>query len=459
MKFPSRNQLKDEVFSKLRSIGQENLFSHWEKLSLAQKEKIFRQVTHLDTQLFLRQQAAILKSQTSHSYSLQPYQSCSLSGNSNDYHRGLQLVQEGKTALLVLAGGQGSRLRCKGPKGCRAVTKITQKSLYQLLAEKVKAVSKQAKRELEIAIMTSPLNHVETETFFAEHAFFGLKSSQVTFFNQPMWPLLNFQGNLFLEEPDQIARGPNGNGSVFRRLVDSGIWKKWKNMGIEMVNVVPIDNPLANPFDFELFGFHAHEETDITIKASRRFDVSENVGVLALLNNKVVIIEYSELKDADKEAITQEGILEFDIANLGLFCFSMPFIQHVSQQELPLHLAKKTVSEINSAGAIILPEEPNAWKFEEFIFDLLPFAEHVRTILFPRALCFAPLKNLKGADSIDTVHAALLAFDRQVFETITGNEPPHGAIFELSAQFYYPTVELLETWRGKPFPNKDYIHE
>jgi UDP-N-acetylglucosamine/UDP-N-acetylgalactosamine diphosphorylase len=462
MKLPSRSQpvlSEEEVFLKLRSIGQGNLLDHWNRLAAKQKESLARQIANLDISLFRRQQEAILQNQKAPLYTFQPFQAYSLAKDAEDHTLGMQLVEEGKTALLVLAGGQGSRLRCKGPKGCCEVTQIKHKSLYQLLAEKIKAASKRAKRHLEVAVMTSPLNHVETQTFFAQHAFFGLNPSHVTFFYQQMWPMLNFQGDLFLEESDRIARGPNGNGGVFRRLIEWGIWEKWEKMGIEMVNVIPIDNPLAPPFDCELFGFHFRNKNDVTVKSSMRRDTQENVGVLALIDGKAAVIEYSELSGADKEAQDQEGKLKFGIANLGIYCFSLPFIQRAGQQQLPLHLAKKAVRMMDPEEKPSLSEVPNAWKFEEFIFDVLPFADHVQALLFPRESCFAPLKNLKGDDSIETVHAALLAFDRQVFAKITGKAPPPEAVFELAPQFYYPTAELLEKWRGQSLPDKDYIHE
>ena len=111
------------------------------------------------------------------------------------------------------------------------------------------------------------------------------------------------------------------------------------------------------------------------------------------------------------------------------------------------------------SGNSQFPHEANAWKFEEFIFDVLPLAQSVHALLFPRSECFAPLKNLYGEDSIETVREALLEFDRNVFRRMTGNEPTSETPFELAPQFYYPTPELLEKWKGKPFPNKEYIHE
>lgn len=444
-----------DCYAKLRLIGQEHLLAYWATLRPAQKEILQSQITSLDIDLFHRMQSA--KGHLKHS--LEPFSFYSQIGDRERRARGMRLVTEGKIALVVLAGGQGSRLRYSGPKGCYPVTLIKRKSLFQLLAEKVKAAGIQVGRALQVAIMTSPLNHVETETFFAQHAFFGLTPYQVNFFDQTMWPFLDLNGDLFLESPGQIAQGPNGNGSIFQRLVASGIWEKWSQSGIEIVNVVPIDNPLADPFDFELFGTHAQDNCDVTVKATLRRDARENVGVLAQMEGKTTVIEYSEMSAEDKSAADAQGNLKFGIANLSLFSFSMPFIQKIGAQKLPLHRAKKAVSAMTPEGSILFPEAPNAWKCEEFIFDALPFAEKIQALLYPRSITFAPLKNLKGEDSIDTVQEALLAFDRQRYAEVTGVQPPQEARFELAPPFYYPTAEMLKQWKGRPFPKEEYIHE
>ncbi len=447
---------EQDCYNKLRSIGQEHLLAHLPSLSPTQKQSLHSQIASLDVDLFHRMRA-IAKGHVMQTIS--PFTSYSYSGDKQRQELGMQLVREGKIALVVLAGGQGSRLRYRGPKGCYPVSLIKHKSLFQLMAEKVQAASIQAGRALQVAIMTSPLNHLETEIFFAQHAFFGLRPSQVTFFDQSMWPLLDEAGNLFLEGPAQIAFGPNGNGAIFKRLVEVGIWEKWRQGGIQIVNVVPIDNPLADPFDFELFAAHAKKACDVSVKATLRRDAREHVGVLAQVNGKTTVVEYTEMAAVDKEAVDNDGKLKFGIANLSLLSFSMAFIQKMGSQILPLHRAKKQVVAFDPEGQVVATDGPNAWKFEQFIFDVLPYAGNIQAIVYPREATFAPLKNLKGEDSIASVQAALLAFDRQRYEQVTGVKPPQEARFELAPLFYYPTAEMLKKWKGRPFPKEEYIDE
>lgn len=106
-----------------------------------------------------------------------------------------------------------------------------------------------------------------------------------------------------------------------------------------------------------------------------------------------------------------------------------------------------------------LCDGPNAWKFEEFIFDVFPYAERVEALICERSSCFAPLKNLAGTDSIGSVQGALEALDRKIFTQVTGCALLEKRPFELAPQFYYPTPELLNKWKGKTLPCGDYIDE
>lgn len=437
MKSPSQRTLsEDEAFEKLRGIGESALLTDWETLAPAQKENLLKQITQLDVVFFHRQQEELAHPQD-FVEAVEPFKGYFPSGNFEDFKRGQKAAAEGRCACVILAGGQGSRFSCTGPKGCVPVTAVKKKSLYQLVAEKIKAASEQVGYPLKVAFMTSPLNHVETETYFVQNAFFGLNPQQVTFFYQQMWPFLDMEGHLFFEKPDTIAHGPNGNGSVFRRLVEAGIWQKWSESGVERVHVLPIDNPLALPFDYEIFGFHERMECEVVLKGAMRRDRNESVGLLVHVEGKPAIVEYSEISHPPEEGV----------ANLGLYTFSMPFIKRASEVLFPLHRAQKAPTGM----------EKKAWKFEEFIFDALPIAASCEALLYPRSSTFAPLKNLKGADSMESVQAAVLAHEAELFAQISGCKPPEGRRFELAPDFYYPTDAFRKRWEGKTLPDEEYI--
>jgi UDP-N-acetylglucosamine/UDP-N-acetylgalactosamine diphosphorylase len=353
---------------------------------------------------------------------------------------GASLLQEGKVGCLILAGGQGSRLGSSLPKGLVPVTPIKGKTLFQIFCEKAVAASSQSGFALPLAIMTSPLNHQATVEYIEREKRFGLSEEQVSYFTQEMLPFLDDKGHWLLEAGGKIARGPDGNGRALYHFFCSGIWEKWKKAGIEYVNVVLIDNPLADPFDPALCAAHVEAKADITLKCVPRLHVEEKVGVVGLSNGRLKVIEYLDLPEEEKAASRSDGFLLWNIANAGLFCFSMDFIEKVVAVDLPWHLTRK--------GGL--------WKFETFIFDLLDYAKKTHLLLYPREEAHAPLKNAAGEASLETVRRALLARDRKIFETISGLIAPERP-FELDFAFHYPTSQLLDAWRGKSLPECDYV--
>lgn len=410
---------------------------------------IVNEFQSIDSEL-LQQQRDLLLQEPTRTGSLTPFSQFTEIGNDEHIKRGKKLIREGKVGCLLLAGGQGSRLRFSGPKGCYPISVIKNKTLFQLCAEKVLAAGKQAGRPLYLAIMTSHQNHKEVIDFFKTNSYFGLSSDQISFFPQSDLPLLTPEGKLFLESPDQISKGPDGNGRCLEHLYKSGIWSKWKASGVSYINMVLIDNPLADPFDAELIGFADQRGVDVAIKCTEKRSADEKVGVLIMEDNKCRVIEYSEMPDSAKKATTESGKLLHRCANLSLFCFSMDFAKNIatSDEPLPLHKAWKAVPYMDENGNTVTPTEPNAWKFEAFIFDVLARTEKVAALLYPRDVCFAPLKNASGADSPQSVRDALQNYERKVIEEITGLQAPEVA-FELDQQFYYPTEEMVVRWKGK----------
>lgn len=318
----------------------------------------------------------------------------------------------GSMGCLILAGGQGSRLGGTVSKGLIPFTPIKKKTLLQLFCEKTKAASQASGKRLPLAIMTSPLNHEEILEALTSNHFFGLEKEQVDLFSQEMLP--------FLDEENH--QGPDGNGHALKLLWNTGIGKKWRNQGIQCVNVIPIDNSLADPFDGKLCAFHLSSQNEVTIKSILRTDFQEKIGVVSLKNGKVCVQEYSELS----QSATQENS-PFILGSIGLFCFSLDFIEKISSLSLPLHLARKKISSLD-------PRE--VWKCERFIFDTLLFAEKVGVLAYPRQEVYSPLKNATGDKSLETARKAFIEQERRLYKSISGLPVPQEE-FELDPSFYY----------------------
>lgn len=358
----------------ISSIGQTHVLKYWDSLTHKQKQRFANQIELLDLPTLQLQQQLVNVPVNIPTHKLTAFDEYSNSGNERDQQRGIDLIGMGQVGCLVVAGGQGTRLRIDGPKGICPVSPVKKKTLFQLIAEKTLAAGKRAGRQLPLAIMTSPANHEATVAFFQENNLFGLTHRQLTFFQQGMLPLLDTHGNLFLDSHESFSEGPDGNGSALQQFYKQGLWDRWHYSGVRFVNFILVDNALADPFDAELIGYLDRLQSDVAVKATTRRNAEEKVGVLAKEGNKTVVVEYSELNEQDRTATDDQGNLRFPIANISLFAFTMDFIRSVAsaQKPMPLHKAFKAVKHLDNAGRIVKAQEPMSWKFEKFIFDVLP---------------------------------------------------------------------------------------
>ncbi len=356
-------------------------------------------------------------------------------GSVGDYLAGQRFIAEGRVGCIVVAGGQGSRLGSKKPKGLFPISAVKRKTLFQLLAERVLAASKLAGRALFLAIMTSRANNRASVEYFIANNFFGLPPDCVFFFEQGELPFLDAEGHPLLTQEGTALSGPDGNGGALEAFCSTHIAGLWAGAGVRWVNFIQIDNPLADPFDAELVGYHARTQQEVTIKSVMRKNLAEPVGTLVQTEAGIRVVEYSELPEKQRQG--------HKLANISCFCFSMNFIKRAKVTRC--HKAWKKVK----AGL-------HAWKFERFIFDALSQAHALGVLVYERATCFAPLKNAAGEDSPTTVTAALIEADKRAYEAVSGLPAP-AHLFEVHPQFYYPTQELIDRWHKRPVGEETYL--
>lgn len=447
---------------KLESIQQEKILLFWPKLEEKERLQLLELIDALDLQLFHKQQKLLKKRKKTNLFlprNFSPVEKYSFRGADPENRvEGEKLLSQGAVGVLVLAGGHGSRLGYHAPKGCFPISVVKEKSLFQIFCEKTAAAQKKAAASFPIAFLCSIENIGETEKFFAIHNYFGLDPAQLFFFHQNDLPLLDTHGNLFLATPSQIASGPEGNGTALFHFVAKGIAEQWTQRGVKFVTVALIDNPLSDPFDAEFIGFHSRKEAEATIKCIERVDPYENIGLITQYEKSLRVVEYNEVPNEIKELINEKGKFAYRLGNISQFCFSIKILPKLAQvvEKMAMHLAFKASVYLDENGVQQRSSEAIAWKFERYIFDLLPWIKNSEVLVYPRSECFSPLKNCSGPKGPEEVKQALLAWDRAVIEKITGLPAPP-FIFELDQQFHYPTEKLLAYWHKRPLAKAGYV--
>jgi len=71
---------------------------------------------------------------------------------------GESLIRGNRVACLIVAGGQGTRLGFPGPKGKFPVSPVKKKSLFQIFAESLRALSLRCRATIPLLVVTSREN-------------------------------------------------------------------------------------------------------------------------------------------------------------------------------------------------------------------------------------------------------------------------------------------------------------
>ena len=317
--------------------------------------------------------------------------------------RGEELLAAGKVAACVVAGGQGTRLGCEGPKGCFEATPIAKKPLFQVFAEQVLAASRRAGAGIPWYIMTSPANDVATRAFFRQQDFFGLDEDDVFFFTQGTMPALGMDGKLLLAAPSVLATSPDGHGGSLPALERSGALADMARRGVEVISYFQVDNPLVRCIDPLFIGLHSLHAAEMSAKALPKREAMEKLGNFCVVDGRVTVIEYSDMPEELARATTEDGHLRFPAGSIAIHAIDRAFVERLTadgQCQLPFHRAEKKVPFVgDNADEPVRGDEPNAVKLEMFVFDALPLAGETVILEADRSEEFSPIKNAEGDDS------------------------------------------------------------
>ncbi len=395
----------------LASHDQAHVLQFWGQLNDSQKEALLRQIEVLDFSSITRMQA-LLKNAQSKVSSSSPFEPAPVENPTGAeletcVAEGEKLLKEGKVAVLLVAGGQGSRLGYDGPKGAYPIGPITHNSLFWFHARKVLGLSQTYGVHIPFYVMTSESNDAATRAHFESNDYFGLPREDVFFFIQGMWPALTPAGKIILDTPGHIFMSPDGHGGTLMALNRSGAFDDMENRGIRHIFFFQVDNPMVEIADPAFIGLHEIRNADMSLKVCRKRDGHEGMGVVVTRNGHYEMVEYSELTDEQMERINPDGSLWLAYGSPAIHVFSYDFLKTEAARAMPIHLAHKKIAMISESGELIKPEAPNGYKFEKFIFDIIPNAKRLVTFEFERKNEFSPVKNATGNDSPATTQRDL----------------------------------------------------
>ena len=320
------------------------------------------------------------------------------------FKHGEELIRAGKTAAFTVAGGQGTRLGYDGPKGTLPVSPIKKKPLFQLFAEQILGISKKYEITIPWYIMCSPLNLEATITHFEKNNYYGLGKENVKFFAQGVMPATDFEGNLLRASKDSLALSPNGHGGSLKALIDSGSVANMAKRGIEHASYFQVDNPLVSIINPLFIGLHDLQVSDMSSRSLTKTGPFEKLGNFVSTGDRITIIEYSDLPEEKALEEEQDGRIKYRAGSPAIHVLRRDFIEKFASGEikLPYHRAEKKVAFLDDAGNWINPDDPNAIKFETFVFDALPLAKNPLILEADRLEEFSPVKNRTGVDSLES---------------------------------------------------------
>lgn len=315
---------------------------------------------------------------------------------------GENIIRNNEYAVVTMAGGQGSRLGHDGPKGTFDFGLENHKSIFEVLCDRLKEAYKKYNVYIPWYIMTSRQNNEETINFFEKNNYFGYSKENVYFFKQGELPVLNDQGKLMLNKEGNINTAADGHGGIFISMEKEKITENMKQRGIKWVFIGPVDNVLIKMIDPIFIGICQDKNVLAGGKSIIKAYPEERVGVFCKKDGKPDVIEYTEISKEMAEMKNDRGELVYAESHINCNMFNIDIIEKISKNKLPYHCAHKKIEYLNKEGQVVKPEEPNAYKFEAFIFDAFKMLDEMTIFRVKREEEFAPIKNAEGKDSPET---------------------------------------------------------
>lgn len=401
----------------LAENGQEHVLRFWNDLGVKERKSLLAQIASIDFgelsrcgKMLSAKDAKPDEGQKSVASPTAPKVAV-LKGKALDAaaDAGAKELAAGRVGVLLVAGGQGSRLGFEGPKGAYPIGPATDRPLFYFHARKVLAKARRYGRSVPFYVMTSEANYDATLACFRDNGWFGLDRKDVFLFKQGMWPGMTSDGKIILDAPGHVFMSPDGHGGLLAALKRSGALADMKKRGVRSVFFFQVDNPLVDVADEAFIGYHVLQGSEYTLKLCAKRDPYEKVGMPMKFGKTFKMVEYTEMTDEQCNRKGRDGRLYFLYGSPAIHVFDRAFLDREASKPMPLHLAHKKIAMVDGGGKTVKPSAPNGYKFEKFIFDILPDAKRAAFLAFDQKDEFSPVKNAEGSDSPATCKADLQA--------------------------------------------------
>ena len=320
---------------------------------------------------------------------------------------GLKAIRECRTGAVLLAGGQGTRLGFDHPKGMYNMGLTRDLYIFECHMKQLLKVSEEAGALIPLYVMTSDLNHEETVSFFEAHQYFGYDPSFVRFFRQDMAPCTDLEGKVLMKSRSSLALSPNGNGSWFHSLKNAGLLDDVHEKGIEYLSVFAVDNVLQKIQDPCFVGATLLSGVNDGAMVVSKAEPEERIGVICKRNGRPSVVEYYEITEDMKTLRDENGTLLFNYGVILNYLFKVSKLEEIIDMKMPVHFAKKKIPYMAEDGTMVRPEEPNGYKYELLVVDMVELTGTCLPFEVDRTKAFAPVKNATGVDSVDSARALL----------------------------------------------------
>jgi UDP-N-acetylglucosamine/UDP-N-acetylgalactosamine diphosphorylase len=353
---------------------------------------------------------------------------------------GLDLIRSGRVAVVMMAGGEATRLESTALRGDMPIGPVSDRTIFRLQGEKVAALRQRYAPAMPFLVVTSAAVHAEVVASFEREHYFGVAPADVWFFPQPSLPVLDPDLNPVLLD-GQIVESPTGHGGLLDALDAGSALRQLRQRGVTDLFYFQHPNVLEQVCDAALLGMHTTGDHEITTKAISDYQPNEALGRVVSAAGRLQIAEY---RFVPVDAAPWWHALP---ANTGTHVWSLNFLERCLQDvRLPYYKLPYRSARI---------ARPDVHKLEQFIFDLMPYASRSALFVVRRAEHYAVVKEPAGPNSLQAARQALTRLYQQWLDAAGAIPDTTAAQVEISPRFAVDGDDVKQKLpRGLRYPDR-----